>query len=97
MRGAEVRWAEKDVFNPAAVVRDGKVYLLSRAEDSVSPSVLGTSRISLAVSEGGLRFSCLPEPVLYPDQDVMFVYEWEAGCEAPRLVETEEDAPSGAV
>src|SRR4051812_38857915 len=31
--GKEIKWEEKDVFNPAAVVRDDKVYLLYRAED----------------------------------------------------------------
>jgi hypothetical protein len=31
----EVAWEEKYVFNPAAVVRNGKVYLLYRAEDTV--------------------------------------------------------------
>ena len=35
VRNALIRWEEKDVFNPAAVVRDNKVYLLYRAEDTV--------------------------------------------------------------
>lgn len=29
-----VDWESKDVFNPAAVMRDDKVYLLYRAEDT---------------------------------------------------------------
>ena len=36
IRKKEVRWEEKDVFNPAAVVKDGQVFLLYRAEDTVS-------------------------------------------------------------
>ena len=33
IRGKEVRWEERNVYNPAAVVRGGKVYLLYRADD----------------------------------------------------------------
>jgi predicted GH43/DUF377 family glycosyl hydrolase len=31
--GGELAWEAKDVFNPAAVVHDGAVHLLYRAED----------------------------------------------------------------
>lgn len=82
-----VKWEEKDVFNPAAVVRDGKVYMLYRAEDRIG-KYAGTSRIGLAVSEDGLHFSRREEPVLYPDNDSLKVYEWEGGIEDPRVVET---------
>jgi predicted GH43/DUF377 family glycosyl hydrolase len=40
----EVRWATKDVFNPGAVVRDGEIHLLFRAEDATG-LYGGTSRI----------------------------------------------------
>src|SRR5690242_20350408 len=43
----QVAWEEKYVFNPAAVVRNGKVYLLYRAEDTVQ-KLAGVSRIGLA-------------------------------------------------
>ena len=89
IRGQTVRWEEKDVFNPAAVVREGKVYLLYRAEDRVG-KYAGTSRIGLAVSDDGLHFSKLPQPVLYPDNDSLKIYEWEGGIEDPRVVETPE-------
>jgi len=88
VRGEQVLWEEKDVFNPAAVVRDGKVYLLYRAEDKVG-KFAGTSRIGLAVSDDGLRFTRRQQPVLYPDNDSLKVYEWEGGVEDPRVVETE--------
>jgi len=83
-----VRWEEKDVFNPAAIVKDGKVYLLYRAEDTIGKHA-GTSRIGLAVSEDGLHFTKMPQPVLYPDNDSLKIYEWEGGIEDPRVVETE--------
>jgi predicted GH43/DUF377 family glycosyl hydrolase len=82
VRNAEVRWEEKVVFNPAAVVREGKVHLLYRAEDGA-----GTSRIGLATSADGAAFERRPEPVLFPDDDFMMPYEWEGGCEDPRVVE----------
>ncbi|HET9222072.1 MAG TPA: glycoside hydrolase family 130 protein [Roseiflexaceae bacterium] len=88
VRGETVRWEEKDVFNPAAIVRDGKVYLLYRAEDAVGRHA-GTSRIGLAESDDGLTFRRRPTPVLYPDHDAMYDYEWEGGCEDPRIVEDE--------
>jgi predicted GH43/DUF377 family glycosyl hydrolase len=86
IRKQMVRWEEKDVFNPAAVVREGKVYLLYRAEDTIG-RFAGTSRIGLAESSDGRTFIRRPEPVLYPDQDFMKKYEWEGGCEDPRLIE----------
>ena len=80
-----VAWNEKNVLNPSAVVKDGKVYLLYRSQDSAM-----TSRLGLAVSEDGLHFSRMPEPVFFPAEDSMKKYEWKGGVEDPRLVETEE-------
>ncbi len=88
VRGEAVRFEEKDVFNPAAVVRDNKVYLLYRAEDKVG-RYKGTSRIGLASSDDGLHFTRRSAPVLYPDNDAFKRYEWEGGCEDPRIVEDE--------
>jgi len=89
IRKALVLWEEKDVFNPAAVVRDGKVYLLFRAEDKIGKHA-GTSRIGLAVSDDGIHFTRMKEPVFYPDNDSLKVFEWEGGVEDPRVVETED-------
>lgn len=85
-----VHWEEKDVFNPAAVVKDGKVQLLYRAEDTVG-KFAGTSRVGLAQSEDGFAFRRTEAPVLYPQQDHCFYREREGGCEDPRVVE----APQG--
>ena len=30
----QVKWQKADVFNPAAIVKDGKVYLFTRSEDN---------------------------------------------------------------
>lgn len=84
--GTEVKWDEKDVFNPAAVVKDGKIFLLYRAEDKIGKHA-GTSRIGLAGSTDGFHFTRHPEPVLYPDNDSLKIYEWEGGVEDPRVVE----------
>lgn len=87
VRNETVRWEEKDVFNPATVVRNGKVYMIYRAEDTVGKHA-GTSRLGLAVSADGLHFKRMPKPVFYPDNDAMKTYEWEGGCEDPRIVES---------
>jgi predicted GH43/DUF377 family glycosyl hydrolase len=88
IRRQPVSWEAKDVFNPATVVRDGKVYLLYRAQDKIGHPA-GTSRIGLAVSTDGFHFTRRPSPVLYPDNDAWKKYEWEGGCEDPRVVEDE--------
>jgi predicted GH43/DUF377 family glycosyl hydrolase len=84
----EIAWENKDVFNPAAVVRDDKVYLIYRAEDTIGV-YNGTSRLGLAVSDDGLHFVKEPSPVFYPDNDSKKIYEWEGGTEGPRIVEAE--------
>ena len=54
-----------------AVVKDGKVFVLYRAEDDSGDMMIGghTSRIGLAESTDGLHFTRRPAPVLYPDND----------------------------
>jgi predicted GH43/DUF377 family glycosyl hydrolase len=90
LAGRAVRWAAKDVFNPGAIVRDGKVHLLVRAEDP-DGRYAGTSRIGLATSADGITFALHPKPVLHPDDDEWQAWEWPGGLEDPRLVE----APDG--
>jgi len=86
VRKQPVLWEEKDVFNPAVAVRNDSLFLLYRAQDKVGKPA-GTSRIGLAVSTDGTHFTRMPAPVLYPDNDAYKAYEWEGGCEDPRLVQ----------
>ncbi len=81
-----VQWEEKDVFNPAVVVRDGKVYMLYRAENKIG-TFGKASRIGLASSSDGIHFTREPAPVLYPADDAQKKYEWPGGTEDPRVVE----------
>lgn len=91
MTGKPVRWEASHTFNPAAVAKDGKVYLLYRAEDQSGNRIGGyTSRLGLAVSDDGIRFKKAPQPVLYPADDAQKEREWAGGCEDPRLVELED-------
>lgn len=86
-----VQWQKADVFNPAAIVRNGKVYILFRAEDIPGTAIgMRTSRIGLAVSEDGLHFTKMKDPVLYPDSSAMMQYDYPGGCEDPRIVEKED-------
>jgi beta-1,2-mannosidase len=92
MRKAPVHWEATHTFNPAAVVKDGKVYVLYRAEDDIGKGIGGfTSRLGLAVSEDGIHFKKMAEPVLFPAEDAQKENEWEGGCEDPRIVETEDE------
>ncbi|HKW42454.1 MAG TPA: glycoside hydrolase family 130 protein, partial [Gemmatimonadales bacterium] len=92
MNDSVVAWEEYATFNPAAVVKDGKVYLLYRAEDASGERQIGrhTSRLGLAGSSDGLHFTRRDTPVLYPDTDAQRRYEWPGGVEDPRLVETDD-------
>lgn len=86
IRKTSIAWEEKDVFNPAVVVRNDTLFMLYRAQDIVGKPG-GTSRIGLAWSIDGMHFTKLPSPVFYPDNDAQKKYEWEGGCEDPRIVE----------
>ncbi|MCB0665105.1 MAG: hypothetical protein KDC80_04750 [Saprospiraceae bacterium] len=95
----EVSWEARNVLNPSAVVKDGKIFLLYRAQD-----MSGTSRIGLAISEDGIHFEKNQTPVFYPDNDASKSLEWHFaknemlvagqdyfdGVEDPRIIETEE-------
>ncbi len=91
---ADVHWEALNTFNPAAMVRGGKVYVLYRAEDDSGKMSIGghVSRLGLAVSEDGVHFQQRPEPVFYPAKDAQLQREDEGGVEDPRVVE----APDGS-
>ena len=87
---APAHWEALHTFNPAAIVRDNKVYLIYRAEDDSGAMEIGghTSRLGLAESEDGLHFTRHPEPVFFPADDAEQAREWPGGVEDPRLVES---------
>jgi predicted GH43/DUF377 family glycosyl hydrolase len=89
---APVRWEALHTFNPAAIVRHGKVYVLYRAEDNSGAMEIGghTSRLGLAESGDGIHFKRMPAPVFYPAEDDQKAREWPGGVEDPRIVERED-------
>ncbi len=93
IRRAPVHWEALHTFNPAAVVRGGKIYVLYRAEDDTGEMQIGlhTSRLGLASSVDGVNFMRLRQPVFYPAPDAQQSREWPGGVEDPRIVE----APDG--
>jgi predicted GH43/DUF377 family glycosyl hydrolase len=89
-----VHWEKAQVYNPAAVVRDGKIVVLYRAQQGPGNTV---SRIGYAESTDGFHFTCDPAPIYYSAIDNRQSYEWmgseyRGGCEDPRLAE----APDGS-
>jgi beta-1,2-mannosidase len=70
-------WESRFVFNPAAIVKDGLVHLLYRAQ---GPD--GRSSIGLATSSDGVRFTRLNKPVM----EATLPFELPGGCEDPRVV-----------
>ncbi|TCK74037.1 glycoside hydrolase family 130 protein [Acidipila rosea] len=86
----QIHWEALHTFNPAAIVRNGHVFVLYRAEDNTGSMQIGmhTSRLGLAESSDGIHFTRRPEPVFYPAPDAQQQREWPGGVEDPRLVES---------
>jgi len=90
MSGKKIEWESDNTFNPAAIIKDGKVIVLYRAEDHSGMGIGNhTSRIGFAESSDGLHFKRKTEPVLYPANDSQKQFEWPGGCEDPRVAVTE--------
>lgn len=91
MQKKPLDWESNDTFNPAAAVKDGKVYVLYRAEDKSGIGIgHRTSRIGLAESNDGTTMKRLGKPVLFPDIDDQQEFEWTGGCEDPRVAMAED-------
>ena len=90
MSGRSVKWESMATFNPAAIVKDGKVHVIYRAEEKLGEKEIGghTSRLGLATSSDGFTFSRGKEPIFYPGEDLQKEFEWTGGTEDPRIVET---------
>ena len=88
MRQTSVRWESLHTFNPAAAIYAGKVHLLYRAEDDSGTMEIGmhTSRLGLGTSNDGLNFARTSTPALFPADDEQKRYEWEGGCDVPRVM-----------
>ena len=93
MSGRLVKWESMATFNPAAIVKDGKIHILYRAEEKLGEKEIGghTSRLGLAVSEDGKTYKRQPEPIFFPTNDNQKEFEWTGGTEDPRIVQTEDD------
>lgn len=85
-----IHWEALHTFNPAAVVRGGKVVVLYRAEDQSGSMQIGmhTSRLGMGESTDGIHFVQHAEPVFYPARDEQEEREWPGGTEDPRIVES---------
>jgi beta-1,2-mannosidase len=70
MSGKAVKWESMATFNPAAIVKDGKIHVLYRAEEKLGELEIGghTSRLGLAVSEDGANYTRMKEPVFFPTE-----------------------------
>lgn len=89
---APAHWEALHTFNPAAIVKDGKIIVLYRAEDDSGAMEIGghTSRLGLAESDDGVHFTRRAAPVFYPAKDAEQAREWPGGVEDPRIVERED-------
>lgn len=92
MNQADVKWEESDTFNPAAVVKEGKICVLYRAEDNSATGIgKRVSRVAMAETTDGITMTRRSAPVFYPDNDSFSkTFEWPGGCEDPRVAVTED-------
>lgn len=91
MSRKNLAWEAGDVFNPAAVVKNNKIYVLYRAEDRSGMGIgKRTSRLGMAESKDGITMKKSPVPVFYPGEDAQKENEWPGGCEDPRIAVTAE-------
>ncbi|MDO5571979.1 MAG: glycoside hydrolase family 130 protein [Bacteroidales bacterium] len=91
MRKDSIGWQESDTFNPAATVFGDKIFVLFRAEDNSAQGIgKRTSRIGLASSYDGITMEKRNNPVLFPSEDNVKEFEWNGGCEDPRIALTED-------
>lgn len=90
MTGRTVHWESMATFNPAAIVKDGEIHVLYRAEEKLGEKEIGghTSRLGLAISKDGKTYIRKKRPVFYPADDNQKEFEWTGGTEDPRIVET---------
>ena len=90
MSKTQLAWEANDVFNPAATIRNNKIYVIYRAEDRSGKGIgERTSRLGLAESSNGLTMKRRSAPVLFPTNDNQQEFEWPGGCEDPRIAVTE--------
>jgi beta-1,2-mannosidase len=78
LRPTRRSWESRFVFNPAAIVRRGRIHMLYRAQGEDLRSSIG-----LAISSDGVDFERLERPVMEATEP----YELPGGCEDPRVVE----------
>jgi len=79
-------WEAKAVFNPGAIMLDGKVHILYRAMSNDNTSTIGyaTSKDGLSITER------LDKPIYVPREDFEVKKRpGNSGCEDPRLIEVE--------
>ncbi len=89
MSKKQVAWEASDVFNPAAAIKQNKIYVLYRAEDRSGVGIgMRTSRLGMAESTDGITMKRRPTPVLFPGNDSQKEFEWPGGCEDPRIAMT---------
>ncbi|MFW6120749.1 MAG: glycoside hydrolase family 130 protein [Petrotogales bacterium] len=82
-----IGFESKAVFNPGAIIVDGEINLIYRAEDWTGVNKWnGTSSLGLARSIDGVTFKKMDEPLLSPTED----YEIPGGCEDPRIVKIDD-------
>ncbi|TJZ60427.1 hypothetical protein FAZ15_10495 [Sphingobacterium olei] len=90
MSKQNIAWEASDVFNPGAVVKNNRIYVLYRGEDKSGMGIgKRTSRLGIAESKDGINMKRSSKPIFYPDEDTQKENEWPGGCEDPRIAVTD--------
>ena len=90
-----INWEVSNVYNPAAIVRNGELHIIYRADGEHLGGVdaFGNNRVVCrlghAVSKDGVNFRRSSHPVLYPDNDNYKSFEWWGGCGDLHIIESD--------
>lgn len=89
-------WQGSNVYNPACIVKEGKIYAIYRADSEHLGGIdcFGNKkvvcRLGLSVSEDGINFKTHEKSIIYPDNDEYKEFEWWGGCGDLHIIEGED-------
>lgn len=93
IQNKKVEFSKTNVYNPAAIIKDGVMHLIYRADGEELGGIdhFGNKkvvcRLAHATSEDGINFIQDSTPVIYPDKDECEEFEWWGGCSDLHIVE----------
>lgn len=74
-------------IHDVSVIRRGNITYALYSASSDEGEIATPGRIGVALSGDGQSFSKIKQPILFPDEDFMKIYEWPGGVSDPKVYE----------